>query len=357
MEKLIRNFDIHGNPVALTPYGCGHINRTFLCTCDSGAQYILQKINKNVFKDPEALMENIAAVTAFLLERSDHPEEELQVIPAQDGKKWFVDDCGEYWRVYNYLDSTICLQHVESPEDFYNAGFAFGRFQSQLADFPADTLTESIHNFHNTISRYQQFHEALENDICNRAELCRDEIAFVLAHESEAGSLVDALAMGQLPLRVTHNDTKLNNVLFDQSSRKPVCVVDLDTVMPGSALYDYGDAIRFGASTAAEDEKDLNKVWCDMDLFRAYTEGFLMGCQGRLTQAELDAMPQGAKMMTLECGVRFLTDFLNGDTYFNTHYAGQNLDRARTQFKLVADMETKWDTMHKIVRDLSGELT
>ena len=178
------------------------------------------------------------------------------------------------------------------------------------------------------------------------------QLAFALARENEAGSIVDRLESGELPLRVTHNDTKLNNILFDAETRTPLCVIDLDTIMPGSSLYDYGDSIRFGASTAPEDEKDLSKVWCDMELFRAYTQGFLEGCNGRLTPLEVEMLPMGAKLMTLECGIRFLADFLNGDTYFRTQYEGQNLDRARTQFKLVADMESKWDAMHKIVKEL-----
>jgi len=227
---------------------------------------------------------------------------------------------------------------------------AFGTFQQQLKDFPAETLCEVIPNFHNTVDRYRIFKEALAADVCGRAASVKAEIDFALAREQEAGTLVNMLAEGKLPLRVTHNDTKLNNVMLDEATRKPLCVIDLDTTMPGLSLYDFGDSIRFGAATAAEDEKDLDKMVMDINLFETYTKGFLSACPG-LTENERDMLPMGAKLMTLECGVRFLTDYLSGDTYFRTHYEGQNLDRCRTQFKLVADMESKWDEMKRIVKE------
>jgi hypothetical protein len=296
-------------------------------------------------------MENIAATTAFLAERSDDPRASMHLVPTLEGKTFYKDAEGEYWRMYDFVTSTVCMQKAETPKDFYWSGLAFGRFQGQLAEFPAQTLHEAIVDFHNTRARFGQLHAAMEKNFENRAETCKAELEFALAHECEGGAIVDKLASGELPLRVTHNDTKLNNILFDYDTRTPLCVIDLDTIMPGSSLYDYGDSIRFGASTAAEDEKDLNKVWCDMDLFRTYTEGFLEGCGGSLTDLEVEMLPMGAKMMTLECGIRFLADYLKGDVYFRTHYAGQNLDRARTQFKLVADMESKWDTMMSIVKE------
>jgi len=257
---------------------------------------------------------------------------------------------GNFWRVYDFVEDSICLQLPETPEDFYQSAVAFGNFQQQLKDFPAHTLCEVIPNFHNTADRYRLFREALAADVCGRAAQVRDEVEFALAREEEAATLVNMLAAGELPLRVTHNDTKLNNVMLDARTRKPLCVVDLDTVMPGLSLYDFGDSIRFGAATAAEDEKDLSKVWMDLNLYETYTRGFLSACPG-LTQNERDMLPMGAKLMTLECGVRFLTDYLNGDVYFSTHYEGQNLDRCRTQFKLVADMESKWDDMKRIVKE------
>lgn len=351
MNDLILKFQIHGTPKSCERYGQGHINETYLVECDGETDYILQKINKKIFTKPEQLMENIAATTAYISEHSKDPRASMHLALTNAGKAYHKDAEGEYWRMYEFVPSTICLQKAESPKDFYYSGLAFGRFQGELAGFPAKTLHEPIADFHNTRARFAQLHAAMEVNYQNRKEQCKAELEFALSLENEAGSIVDKLESGELPLRVTHNDTKLNNILFDAATRTPLCVIDLDTIMPGSSLYDYGDSIRFGASTAAEDEKDLDKVWCDMELFRSYTEGFLEGCNGRLTPLEVEMLPMGAKMMTLECGIRFLADYLNGDTYFRTHYEGQNLDRARTQFKLVRDMQTKWETMHSIVKE------
>ena len=356
MEQLILRFKVKGMPCTCVLYGCGHINETYLVTCDSGFSYILQKINKRVFTDPQKLMENISAVTSFLANNSDDPRTTMHVVLTVDGKTCYEDAQGEFWRMYDFVMSSLSLQKAETPEDFYNSGLAFGRFQRQLAEFPAHTLHEPIRDFHNTCVRFAQLHAAMENAEPARLNACGKELEFALAREAEAGQIVDRLADGRLPLRVTHNDTKLNNILFDYETRQPLCIIDLDTIMPGSALYDFGDSIRFGASTAAEDEKDLSKVWCDMELFRTYTQGFLTGCNGSLTQEELDMLPVGAKLMTLECGIRFLADYLNGDVYFRTHYEGQNLDRTRTQLKLVADMEDKWETMAQIVQETAAAI-
>ena len=353
MNELILQFAVKGQPVQCSRYGCGHINETYLVTCDSGLTYILQKINKNIFTKPEELMENIAAVTAFLAQRSEESRAAMHLVLTTDGKTFYKDAEGEYWRMYDFVTSTVCMQKAETPKDFYWSGLAFGRFQGQLAQFPAQTLHEAIVDFHNTRARFGQLHAAMEKNFENRAETCKAELEFALAHECEGGAIVDKLASGELPLRVTHNDTKLNNILFDYDSRTPLCVIDLDTIMPGSSLYDYGDSIRFGASTAAEDEKDLNKVWCDMELFRTYTEGFLEGCDGNLTALEVEMLPMGAKLMTLEVGLRFLTDYIDGDHYFAVHREGHNLDRSRTQLKLVADMESKWQAMAQIVAEES----
>ena len=351
MKELTLQFQVKGKPVQWCRFGCGHINETYLVSCDSGLNYILQRINKQIFKKPEELMENIAAVTAWLSQVNADPRAAMHVVPAIDGKKYYIDEAGEYWRMYDFVSSTVCLQKAERPEDLYYTGLAFGQFQNQLSAFPAETLHEAVADFHNTKAKFVQLQDAVNVNFENRLEVCRKELNFALARECEAGQIVDRLANGQMPLRVTHNDTKLNNILFDYDTKLPLCIIDLDTVMPGSVLYDYGDSIRFGASTAAEDEKNLDKVWCDMELFRTYTRGFLEGCGKSLTELEIDMLPVGAKLMTLECGIRFLADYLNGDTYFRTHYEGQNLDRARTQFKLVADMEEKWETMHKIVKE------
>lgn len=354
MKDLILKFAVKGVPYECSGYGCGHINETYLVTCDSGLSYILQKINKRIFTEPAKLMENIVAITDYLALRSTDRRESMHLVRTTDGASFYVDEAEEYWRMVEFVPSTICLQKAETAKDFYYSGLAFGQFQGRLAEFPAQTLHEPIRDFHNTRARFAQLHEAMDKADAARIDACREELDFALAREAEAGAIVDKLANGQLPLRVTHNDTKLNNILFDYDSRTPVCVIDLDTIMPGSSLYDYGDAIRFGASTAAEDEKDLDKVRCDMELFRTYTEGFLAGCGNSLTDTEIEMLPIGAKMMTLECGIRFLADYLNGDVYFRTQYTGQNLDRARTQLKLVADMENKWQIMESIVREFKN---
>ena len=253
--------------------------------------------------------------------------------------------------MYDFVTGSLCMDAAETPEDFRQSAVAFGAFQCQLAEFPAETLAETIPHFHDTPDRYRQLHEAMEKDVCGRRAEVQAELEFALAHEEEAGVLTRMLARGELPLRVTHNDTKLNNVMLDADTRKPLCVIDLDTVMPGLAAYDFGDSIRFGASTAAEDEKDLDKVEMSLELFEIYASGYLSTCT-TLTTAEKRSLPMGAKLMTLECGVRFLTDYLSGDTYFRIHRPEHNLDRCRTQFKLVADMEKKWDEMQRIVNSI-----
>ena len=363
MNDIITQFQVKGSPVQCTRFGCGHINETYLVTCDSGLTYILQKINKSIFTRPEQLMENIAAVTDYLARSTEEKSgcspvakiteaerKSMHLVKTSSGRYFYVDEQGEYWRMYDFVYSTVCLQKVGSTEDFYYSGYAFGRFQEELSGFPAETLHEPIADFHNTPVRYQQLHNAMERNYDNRVALCKEEVEFALSKEAEAGEIVRKLKTGEIPLRVTHNDTKLNNILFDYDTRMPLCIIDLDTVMPGSLLYDFGDSIRFGASSAPEDEKDLSKVYCDMQLFHAFTEGFLLGCKKNITFTEVAMLPVGAKLMTLECGIRFLADYLNGDTYFRTHYPEQNLDRCRTQFKLVADMENKWDEMIEIVQ-------
>ena len=243
------------------------------------------------------------------------------------------------------------IREADTPEAMKKSGYAFGNFQYLLSDFPAEKLHETIPDFHNTVDRYAKFEQAVQKDVMGRVKEVEAEISFIKEREKDCHYFGDLLAAGEIPLRVTHNDTKLNNVLFDKASGNAICVIDLDTVMPGFAAHDFGDAIRFGASTAAEDEKDLNKVSCDMTLFEAYFNGFMEGCRGSLTDKEVEALPMGAKIMTFECGMRFLTDYLQGDTYFKIHYPEQNLDRTRTQLKLVKDMEEKWDIMARIVRN------
>ena len=348
-EQVLKFFSLDADPVSCERYGCGHINVTYLVVTESGRRYILQKINNNIFKDVPGLMGNIAAVTKYLRKLIRDPRGVLTLVPTVDGADYLQFEDGSFWRVYDFVEQSLCLQAPESADDFYQSAVAFGTFQQQLKDFPAETLCEVIPNFHNTVDRYRIFKEALAADVCGRAASVQAEIEFALAREQEAGTLVNMLAEGKLPLRVTHNDTKLNNVMLDEATRKPLCVIDLDTTMPGLSLYDFGDSIRFGAATAAEDEKDLSKMVMDINLYKTYTKGFLSACPG-LTENERDMLPMGAKLMTLECGVRFLTDYLSGDTYFRTHYEGQNLDRCRTQFKLVKDMEEQFDQMAAVIR-------
>ena len=347
---VLAHFQLDAPAVSCERYGCGHINETYLVVTASGRRYILQKISNRAFPDVAGLQENIAAVTEFLHTQTSDPYGALTLIPTDAGQMYLHLGENSDWRVYDFIEGAVCLQKPETAEDFYQSAIAFGTFQQQLADFPAHTLHETIKNFHNTPDRYRIFKEVLAKDVMNRAKDVQPEIAFALAHEEMGGRLMGLLKAGQLPLRVTHNDTKLNNVMLSESERKPLCVIDLDTTMPGLSAYDFGDSIRFGAATAAEDETDLDKMEMDLELFRIFTRGFLTACPG-LTAEERKALPLGAMTMTLECGVRFLTDYLDGDHYFGIHRPDHNLDRCRTQFKLVRDMEAKWDEMMKIVEE------
>lgn len=284
----------------------------------------------------------------------DPDRETLNVIKTKNGASYYEDENHNYFRMFLFIENTLCLEKVESAKDFYDSAVAFGNFQRMLADYPAHTLHETIPNFHNTPSRFADFKKAVERDPLGRSANAKPEIDFALARESDTSILTTLLEKGMLPLRVTHNDTKLNNILFDKDTRKALCIIDLDTVMPGLSLYDFGDSIRFGASTGAEDETDLDKVTLDLTLFETFVSGFLKGCGESLTEREIEMLPMGAKLMTYECGIRFLADYLEGDVYFKIHRENHNLDRARTQFKLVADMEKKWTDMEKIIRQQAG---
>ena len=350
MEQVLRQFLLDGRPVSCVRHGEGHINQTYLATTDRPRRYILQRISRAAFHNIPALMRNITAVTDFLAARTDDPRASLHLIPTREGGFWLQDAEDEYWRVYDFIEDSICLQAPESAEDFYQSAVAFGSFQRMLQDFPAETLYETIPAFHNTPDRYRRFHESLKVDSMGRAAEVRPEIDFYLSHEEEAGSLTDMLKRGDLPLRVTHNDTKLNNVMLDSKTRTALCVIDLDTVMPGLVAYDFGDSIRFGAATAPEDERDLERVCLDLGLYRRFAEGFIPAC-GSLTKEEIETLPLGAKLMTLECGLRFLTDYLDGDHYFSVSRPGHNLDRARTQMKLVQETERRWDEIQGIIRE------
>lgn len=362
LEAVAGNFQYDGTVTDIRPYGNGHINDTFLLEIQTEAgrkKVILQRINRYVFPRPAEVMENIMNVTRYLNQKirengGDPLRETLNVVPALDGKAYYTDEGGDFWRSYIYITDAACYDKVETPRDFYESAYSFGRFQNLLAEYPAKTLHETIPGFHDTRARFAAFKKAVEEDVMGRASQVREEIRFVLDHEEVANCFARLLDQRKLPLRVTHNDTKLNNIMIDNKTRKGICVIDLDTVMPGLAMNDFGDSIRFGASTAAEDEKDLSKVSCDMELFQIYTKGFLEGCGGKLTSREIALLPMGAKTMTYECGMRFLTDYLQGDVYFKIHRPEHNLDRCRTQLKLVADMEAKWEIMEAVAASFAS---
>ena len=352
LDEILRKFNIEITPQV---YGNGHINDTYIV--QSTPRYILQRINTDIFKNPEELMENIKVVTEFLREKirknGGEPEREtLTLINTIDGESFYKTDDGFYFRMYKFIDNTKSYDSIENETQFYNAARAFGRFQNMLSDFPADKLFEVIPNFHNTRKRFEDFKISINENKSGRLDLAQNEINFALNREKYVDIVVDLLNNKGLPTRVTHNDTKLNNVLLEETTGEGICVIDLDTVMPGSLLYDFGDALRTGASTGAEDEKDLDKIWFSLDLFKAFTKGFLEELGDSITEKELELLPFSAILMTYECGIRFLGDFLNGDTYFKVDYDTHNLDRARTQFKLIEDMENKLEDMKQIVMEV-----
>lgn len=344
-------FMLQGDVIDICPYGEGHINLTLLVTTNK-KRYIMQKMNTNVFANPDNLMKNICYVTEALEAKGI---ETLHVVPTKSRAsflKRIKNNKEECFRVYDFIENTITYQKVSDKEIFYNSGKAFGEFQNYLAGFDASLLTETIPNFHNTPKRYLDFETALNQDKFNRAKDCKKEIEFVLAHKDTLSKVVEGMKEGRIPLRVTHNDTKLNNILMDEKTNQARAVIDLDTIMPGSMLYDFGDSIRFGASTAAEDEKDLDKVHFDVELFKAYTEGFCEAVYKSITPRELELLPYSAYLLTIECGMRFLTDYLSGDTYFATKYPDHNLIRTKTQLKLAGEIEQKLEKLQIIVGDI-----
>ena len=350
MEQVLQQFCLNGTPVSCEPFGNGHINRTFRVVCSSGSVYTLQRINRVAFRHPEELIENIDAVSRFI-EKKHIGLQTIRLCPAQDGKKYAVDAAGEFWRVYDFISGGLSLEAPRSRSDFYQAAVAFGRFQQALADFPASALHETIPHFHDTPDRLRQLRRSAAADVCGRVREVQPELDFIFSREPELGTLCRMLQSGALPLRVTHNDTKLNNVLLDETTGLAKSVLDLDTVMPGLSAHDFGDAVRFGASAAAEDETQLQRVYLRLDMYQAFLEGYLDACGASLTDAEIAVLPLGAKIITAELGMRFLTDYLDGDVYFKLDRPGQNLDRCRTQLALVADMEQKWPDMQRILRE------
>lgn len=349
---MAARFCTDGRAVSAETYGSGHINETYLVTTDRGVRYIFQRLNSTVFKNPAQVMENIIGVTEYL--RRQGNDRMLQLMDTKDGQKYILSSDGMLYRMYNYIENAVSLDQPETDMDFYQSGVAFGRFQAQLRDYPADSLHEVIPDFHNTPVRYRDFRRAVEQDAVGRAKTVAAEIAYIHSRSDFYGLLEDQHKAGRLPLKVTHNDTKLNNVMLDAVTREPVCVVDLDTVMPGYAVTDFGDSIRFGASSAVEDEVNLDKVHFLPERYKTYAQGFLRGCDGALSESELSLLGAGAEMMTLECGMRFLADYLAGDVYFKTAYPEHNLVRCRTQLKLAAEMEKSRRQMQEIIEEIVG---
>ena len=353
-------FNLEGEVTYCERYGAGHINDTYLVktTANGGnRKYILQRINNKIFTDVPRLMNNIKLVTEFaaniVKERGGDPDREaMRLIPTKDGNVFWTD--GEnYFRVYLFIEDSAAYQIAENPEIFYQSAVAFGRFASMISDFDSSLLFESIPHFHDTKKRFNDLLNAIEENKAGRLNEVKAEADFALARKGMTGEIVDKLASGEIPSRVTHNDTKLNNVLFDAKTNKALAVIDLDTIMPGSTCYDFGDSIRFGCNTAAEDEPDLDKVDFSLELFDVYAKGYLSELKGCLTASELENLPLGAIMMTYECGIRFLEDYLRGDVYFRTSREKHNLDRARVQFKLVSLMEKNLPEIKKIIAKYS----
>ena len=358
LHEVLEAYDFPETLLGAARYGQGHINDTYCVVCQpkegDAVRFILQGLSLAAFPNPQELMENFIGITSYLREKiqasgGDPDRETLRLIKTKDGRDYYTDATGKVWRLTPFIENSDCFQSA-TPELFEASARSFGRFQYMLRDYPAETLHEPIANFHNTEDRYAKFEAALAADPVGRAAAVEQEIRFVQNRKADCSVALQAQREGKLPLRVTHNDTKLNNILFDRDSGEGICVIDLDTTMPGLSINDFGDSIRFGANHSAEDEKDLSKVNFDITLYEAYVRGFLEGARGSLTQEELEYLPWGARLMTLECGIRFLTDYLEGDHYFRTHYPEQNLDRCRTQFKLVCDMEAQFEEMKAIVK-------
>ena len=357
ISQILAAYALPGTVADVARHGKGHINDTFCVVCrmpEGGtARFILQRLSQAAFPHPEEVMENFVGITSYLrreilAEGGDPLRETLSLVKTGDGADFVTDAEGRAWRLMPFIENAECYQSA-TPELFAASGRAFGRFQYMLRDYPARTLHETIPHFHDTESRFEQFLAALEADKMNRAEGISPEIQFILRRKADCGVALRALREGKLPLRVTHNDTKLNNILIDRDTHEGICIIDLDTTMPGLAINDFGDSIRFGANHCMEDEQDLTKVNFDISRYEVFTRGFLEGARGSLTPAELEYLPWGARLMTLECGIRFLTDYLDGDHYFHVSHPRQNLDRARTQLKLVKDMEEQFDAMGAVV--------
>jgi hypothetical protein len=354
LGKIVAEFlpDVH--IASIVPYGSGHINKTYKVISDANPNraYILQQINHLVFKDVSGVQENISRVTSHIEDRisaisgSDAPREVLRLIPTRNNLLYFVDKAGEYWRLYNFVDGSRCFQKAPSTDIAVEAGKAFGRFQKYLSDLKGKPLHETIPNFHSIHKRLETFEQAVKSDFKNRIQESEPEITFVIEHSKGMKKFIDDAFKNKIPVRITHNDTKLNNILFDENN-KAICIIDLDTVMPGFVFYDFGDAIRTLANTADEDEPDIAKVSMNTGLYKAFTKGFLSEAGSSLTPGEISGLAYSCLYMTFIIGLRFLTDYLQGDWYFTIHREKHNLERARVQFSLIKDMEKKYQEMHE----------
>jgi len=357
VKKIAAQFQLDGQYIAAKPYGTGHINDTYASQYKMGdgeVRFIHQRINQNVFKNPPELMDNVDRVTKYqrkkIIAAGGNPDREsLTLVPTLDDKVFLTDDEGNFWRTYLFITGAKTYDVVENLDHVFNAAKAFGQFQKLLADLPGERLYETIPNFHNTKSRFAAFLDALKQDAKSRVCEVKEEIDFLLAREEDASVLMNLLEAGKIPERVTHNDTKFNNVMIDDKTDEGICVIDLDTTMPGLVGYDFGDLVRTGANPGLEDEKDLSKIWLDVDMFTRIARGYLEASRDFLTDVEIEYLVFAAKLMVFENGVRFLTDHLSGDVYYKIHREGHNLDRCRTQLKLVQDMESKMDELQAIV--------
>ena len=362
--SLLPHFQFEGAFVQALEINAGNINTTYhlIYRLPDGAkkEYLLQRINTYVFKDPVGVMRNIDMVTrhierAYQAQGIDSARRVLRVIPAADGGLFYRTEADDYWRAYNFITGATAYDRIETPADFREAARGFGEFQRLLTDFPAAELTETIPGFHHTARRYETFLASVKDDKAGRVKQLTEEITFLTERREMMSQIVTALEAGRLPVRVTHNDTKINNVMIDDATHRAICVIDLDTVMPGSALYDFGDAIRSGAATVIEDDPDFNKVHVDLALFEAFTEGFLSEVKGTLTPEEIELLPLSAKVITCEQAMRFLTDYIDGDLYYKIRTPDHNLVRARNQMALVRDMENKFGDMQAICRKYAAK--
>lgn len=364
IQNVVEKFAIRGEATSITQINKGYINRTYRVETLSDAghvhKYTLQRINTNVFPDVDVLMDNFKLTTNHLYGKFHLPgsgkKGSVQTVrPTKDGRSYLRDDSG-CWRVMTHFDNVYSLDIPDCPETFYHTGHAFGSFLKEMSDVDVSEVKEVIPNFHNTMSRYLDLEKAIAADPKGRVKSVKKEIEFVRSRVNLFSMISEALDSGKIPVRICHNDCNLNNILFDNETHLPVAIIDLDTVMPSSPLYDYGDSMRIGTNTATDDEKDLSKVSCDLNLYEQYARGYLEACGDILTEEELKLLPYASLIITSEDGIRFLMDYINGDTYYNIYYPGQNLDRSRTQLKLLEDMEKKLPEIKKILQRIYNEL-